>query len=90
MRELSVAEHRYKAVLAVIADGKSVTEVAADWRVSRQTVHTWLARYEAGGLEQLANPSHQPVGCPHQMHARVEALVLELRRTHRYWGARRL
>jgi hypothetical protein len=24
------------------------------------------------------------------MPARVEALVLELRRTHRYWGARRL
>lgn len=44
MRELSVAEQRYKAVQEVISNGKTVTEVAATWRVSRQTVHTWLAR----------------------------------------------
>jgi transposase-like protein len=56
MREISVAEQRYKAILAVIGDGKTVTEVAAEWRVSRQTVHTWLARYEAGGLEALGRP----------------------------------
>ena len=48
MRELSVAEQRYQAVLAVIADGRSVVEVAGRWGVSRQTVHAWLARYEAG------------------------------------------
>jgi hypothetical protein len=29
MRELSVAEQRYEAVLAVIADGETVTDVAA-------------------------------------------------------------
>jgi len=28
MREMSVAEQRYQAVLAVISDGRSVTEVA--------------------------------------------------------------
>jgi transposase InsO family protein len=90
MRELSVAEQRYKAVLAVIADGKSVTEVAADWRVSRQTVHTWLARYEAGGLEQLADRSHRPTSCPHQIAGEVEARILELRRWKPYWGARKI
>jgi hypothetical protein len=29
-----VAEQRYKAVLAVIADGRTVTEVAKDWGVA--------------------------------------------------------
>jgi hypothetical protein len=29
MREMSVAEQRYRAVLAVISDGRTVTEVAA-------------------------------------------------------------
>jgi transposase-like protein len=48
MREMSVAEQRYKAVLAVIADGRTVTEVARDFGVSRQTMLDWLARYEAG------------------------------------------
>jgi len=31
MRELSVAEQRYQAVLAVIADGHDVTAVAQQW-----------------------------------------------------------
>jgi hypothetical protein len=49
MWELSVAEQRYQAVLAVISDGETVTDVAARFGVSRKTVHGWLARYEAGG-----------------------------------------
>jgi transposase InsO family protein len=85
-----VAEQRYKAVLAVIADGRTVTEVARDWGVSRQTVHAWLARYESDGLEGLGNRSHRPAQCPHQMPAVVEAKVLEMRRAKPYWGARRL
>jgi transposase InsO family protein len=90
MREISVAEQRYKAVQAVIAEGKTVTEVAAEWRVSRQTLHTWLARYEAGGLEDLGDRSHRPAKCPHQMPPEVEAMVLELRRWKPYWGPRNL
>ena len=55
MREMSVAEQRYNAVLAVIRDGRTVTQVARDWGVSRQTMHTWLARYEANGIEGLGD-----------------------------------
>ena len=67
-----------------------MTEVAGRFGVSRQTVHGWLARYEGGGLEGLADRSHRPASCPHQMAAEVEARVLELRRAHRSWGARRI
>ena len=87
---MSVAEQRYQAVLAVIAEGRTVTEVAAQWRVSRQTLHAWLARYEAEGLEGLGDRSHRPVGCPHQMPAVLEARVLEMRRAHPFWGPRRI
>jgi transposase len=51
MRELSVAEQRYQAVLSVIADGLSILQAAEKAGVSRQTLHTWLARYEVEGLE---------------------------------------
>jgi transposase InsO family protein len=90
MRELSVAEQRYQAVLAVIADGLSVGQAAEKAGVSRQTLHSWLARYESAGLDGLADRSHRPAWCPHQMPAVVEAAVLELRRVHRYWGPRRI
>jgi transposase InsO family protein len=90
MRELSVAEQRYQAVLAVISDGETVTEVAARFGVSRQTVHIWLAKYEAGGLENLGDGSHRPRSCPHQMDAGVEVEIAVLRRRHPTWGPRRL
>jgi transposase InsO family protein len=90
MRELSVAEQRYQAVMAVIADGLSVSQVAEKVGVSRQTLQTWLARYEVSGLEGLVDRSHRPVSCPHQMPAQVEAALLELRRSRPYWGPRRL
>jgi transposase-like protein len=71
-----VAEQRYEAVRAVIADGETVTEVAARFGVSRKTVHVWLSRYEAGGLEGLTDRSHRPRSCPHQMLAEVEVGLL--------------
>ncbi len=85
-----MAEQRYQAVLAVISDGRSVTEVAGQWKVSRQTLHGWLARYEAQGLEGLGDRSHRPGSCPHQMPGEVAARVLELRRSRPYWGPRRI
>ena len=90
MREMSVAEQRYQAVLDVISEGRTVKDVAGQWGVDRRTVHRWLARYEAAGLEGLPDRSHRPEQCPHQMPAEIEVVVLELRRAHRYWGARRL
>jgi transposase InsO family protein len=88
--ELSVMEQRYQAVLAVVQDGWKVTEVAARLGVSRQSVHAWIARYEQGGLAALADRSHRPSACPHQIAPNVEALICELRREHPGWGPRRI
>ena len=77
-----MAEQRYEAVRAVLADGETVMSVAARFGVSRKTVHQWLARYEAGGLGGLADRSHRPVSCPHQMPAEVEVVLAELRLAH--------
>jgi transposase len=88
--ELTVVEQRFNAVMEVIRDGLTVIEVAERYGVSRQTVHGWLRRYAAGGLDALADRSHRPDSCPHQMPAAVEARLCELRRHHPGWGQRRL
>jgi transposase-like protein len=66
MRELSVAEQRYLAVLAVIAEGHPVAAVAQQWGISRPTLHAWLTRYEQAGLEGLADRSHRESSAPTQ------------------------
>jgi transposase-like protein len=82
--ELSVVEQRYRAVLAVLA-GESMTEVAAQIGVSRQTLHAWLARYRDDGLGGLIDRSQRPEFCPHQSPVEVDAAVCELRREHPRW-----
>lgn len=90
VKELSVQEQKYRAVMAVLADGRSVSEVAGQWGVSRQSVHAWLRRYEEAGLAGLEPRSTRPSWCPHQMPGVVEARILEMRRAHPGWGPRRI
>src|SRR5215831_5675923 len=86
---LSVVEQRLDAVRAVLS-GAKVTEVAAGMGVSRQSVHTWITRYLAEGLPGLADRSHRPGFCPHQVAGDVEVVVAEMRRQHPQWGAKRI
>ena len=90
LREIGKVEQRYDAVVAVVRDGMAVAEVAEKFGVHRDTVYAWMARYEAGGLEGLADRSHRPHRSPLQMPAATEARVLELRRLHPHWGPARL
>lgn len=86
--ELRLVEQRYQAVLEVINDGASVTDVARRYGVARQTLHEWLRRYAADGLRGLADRTSRPLSCPHQMAPLVEARIVELRRQHPGWGPR--
>jgi hypothetical protein len=62
--ESSKMEQRYDGVLGVIRDGFTVTEVAQKFGVSRQSVHSWMRRYEAGGLDDFAEQSSRPATSP--------------------------
>jgi transposase InsO family protein len=88
--EYRVVEQRYDAVMEVLRGGRTVTEVAERWGISRQSLYSWLGRYQASGLEGLAERSHRPRSCPHQIPAAVEVRICELRRRHPDWGPRRL
>ena len=84
-----MVEQRCQAVLQVL-DGIPVTEVAERFGVARQTVHRWMARYRDSGLDGLADRSHAPKAHPWRISAEVEAVICDLRRSHRRWGPRRL
>ena len=90
LKDISKMEQRYDAVTMVMRDGFSITDVAAKFNVTRQTVYRWLAKYEEGGLEALADESHRPHHVPHQMDGVLEVRVLDLRRRHHLWGPKRL
>ncbi len=86
---LSIVERRLDAVRAVLG-GADVVEVAAACSVHRATLHRWVSRYLTDQLAGLADRSHRPVSCPHQVTSQVEVVVAEMRRKHPRWGSRRI
>lgn len=88
LMELGLVEQRYAAVLEVINEAVSVTDVAVRYGVTRQTVHRWLRRYADEGLAGLVDGSARPLSCPHQMLVEVEARIVELRGLQPGWGPR--
>jgi transposase InsO family protein len=73
-----------------VLNGAMVSEVAAEVGVSRQSVHSWVARYRGGGLAGLADRSSRPRSSPARASPELEARVCELRRDHPRWGAQRI
>jgi transposase len=73
---LSVVEQRLDAVRTVLA-GAQVNEVATGLGVHRTTVQRWVGRYLAEQVAGLADRSHRPRSCPHQMPA---AIILAMHR----------
>jgi transposase-like protein len=60
VKEISVMEQRYQAVLAVIRDGVPIVEVARRFDVSRQAVNRWLVWCRDEGFEVSKDRSHAP------------------------------
>jgi transposase InsO family protein len=58
--------------------------------ISPTTGYKWCARYQAAGLDGLAEHSRRPQRSPHQTPAAMEAQILSLRATYPTWGGRKL
>jgi transposase InsO family protein len=67
-------------VLSVVEQGMSKAEAARRFGVSRRWVHTLLARYEAGGLNDLEPRSRRPKTNSNTTPEPVRARIVQLRR----------
>jgi transposase InsO family protein len=83
-------DERVRFIADVRAGEGSFAEVCERYGVSRQSGYKWLRRYEAEGPAGLVEQSRRPQSCPHATaREQVEALV-EVRRRHPTWGAKKL
>jgi transposase InsO family protein len=84
-----VPELRTALVHSVRHAGLEVAEAARRYGVSRQTAHTWLARYDADPAAPLADRSRRPLRSPGRTPEDAERAVLAAR--DRWgWGPRKL
>ena len=68
----------------------SVAELCYHYNISRKTGYKWIDRYLEDGATGLADRSRRPHLCPHQTNPRLVELILDARRHHPTWGAKKL
>lgn len=68
----------------------SLSELCDRFGVSRKTAYKWIQRYEEEGPPGLVDRSRRPHSCPHRTPQRVVEALIEARRRHPSWGAKKL
>ena len=65
---------------AVVLEHRSPTELARVHKVSRAWIYKMLTRFGEGGYQALTPRSRRPRSCSHQLDAKVQKLIVKLRR----------
>jgi len=82
------------AKVAFILDWKSgkylVSDLCAQYGISRKTGYKWINRFMDGGPDGLFERSHAPCESPHRTPVEVEQAIVDLRVVHPSWGAKKL
>jgi transposase InsO family protein len=68
----------------------TMTELAAQYGISRKTGYKWVAEYEAHGALGLCDRSRRPHHSPQATDVALIEAVVALRRRHPRWGATKL
>jgi transposase-like protein len=83
----TVSELRTAFVHAVRTAGRSVTQAAKDFNISRKTAYKWLARFDQ--QQPMADGSRRPHHSPTRTTGALEAAVLAVRDQFG-WGPRKI
>ncbi len=88
--QTSPMDQRTQFIADYLRDSLSVTELCLLYGVSRKTGYKWIDRYLRCGPAGLEEHSRVPRNSPHQTPEDIVAAILEARRRHPSWGAKKL
>ena len=89
-QESSVTEERIKFVVVASRRERSISELCAEFGISRQTGHLWLKRYAEGGARELSDRSRRPKSSPRKTIEAIEQALVTAREKYPDWGAPKL
>ena len=89
-REMSPMEERLEFVHEYESGLFTMTELAAQYGISRKTGYKWLERYDTDGAGGLQDRSRRPHLSPQATDPDLVEVLLAHRRRHPRWGARKL
>ena len=89
-QETLLMDQRVQFIADYQRDVFDVAELARRYGISRKTAYKWIERYEVGGPAGLVDRSRRPAHCPHRTPPPIIAALLDVRRHHPTWGAKKL
>lgn len=90
LKVVTMAELRLDVLFEPERSGETVTDVCRRYGISRDTYYRYRRRYLEEGIDGLEDKSRKPRSSPKQILADLEVRIVELRRDHPRWGARRI
>jgi len=70
--------------------GESMAELYREFGISRKTGYKIFDRYQECGVQGLTDRSRRPYRYAHQLPFQVENYILNVKREHSSWGARKI
>ena len=89
-KEQTTASLRREVVEQMLQEGTNIAALCRQYGISRKTAYKWLHRYREGGWEALQDASCRPDRSPHRTPEAMEDLIVEVRKDHPAWGARKI
>ena len=86
----SPMDQKTQFIADYLRQSQSITELCSHYDISRKTAYKWISRYHEAGLSGLQDRSRKPLSCPHQTESELVEALLEARRRHPTWGAKKL
>src|ERR1700747_1087475 len=88
-KECSVMDERLQFVARRLA-GEGMAELCREFGISRKTGYKIFDRYQECGVRGLTDRSRRPYRYAHQLPFQVENYILNVKREHTSWGARKI
>jgi putative transposase len=85
-----VLMERVRFVIEHLQDGRSMTELCQEYGVSRKTGYKWIQRFREEGAEGLSNAPRAPRIHPNATPTKLIGRLVQLRKQHPTWGAKKL
>lgn len=89
-KKTCVMNERIKMISDYLSGDYAISELAAEYTVSRKTAYKWISRHAADGWSALADQSRAPQHHPNAVASEIEQRLLELKARRPLWGAPKL
>src|SRR5690349_8790465 len=89
-RETSLMDQKTQFIADVLRGTLSIVELCDSYGISRKTAYKWISRYLKEGPGALLERSRRPENSPNSTPPQLVRAIIDARRRHPSWGAKKL